>query len=112
METSEQKEVHPIDAVPDSDLFRELVAFFGPQRVVELVGWAMIAGLVSEFVADGNPAELRRKMEERGFTYSSLYRALRDLRRFGEHIEGRSYPAQDHRPTLRVMERVSRLSAA
>lgn len=112
MEANEKKQVHPIDAMPDVELFRELVAFFGPQRVVELVGWATIAGLISEFVAGGSPAELRRKMEQRGFTQASLYRALADLRRFGEHLEGSPYPAQDHRPTLRVLERVSNLKTA
>lgn len=104
--------VHPIDRMGDVEIMRELVAFFGAQRVVELFGWAILAGLVSEFVSGGDPAALRRQLEQRGFTSASFYRALRDLRRFGEHIEGRTYPAQDHRPTVRILERIGTLKVA
>jgi hypothetical protein len=103
---------HPIDALSDVDLFRELVAFFGGQRVVELVGWAFLSGLVSQFVAGGDPVALRGQLEDRGLTRSSLYRALRDLRRFGEHIEQKKYPAQDHAPTLHILNRLSAMRTA
>jgi hypothetical protein len=101
-----------IDSVSDAEIFQEAVALFGPKRFLELLGWCIVSGIVSEFVADGSPAVLRRQMEARGFTSSAIYRALADLRRLGEHIEGRPYPVQDHRPTLRVMDRLSKVRTA
>lgn len=97
-----------IDDLGDAELFRELVAFFGSQRLIELLGWAVVGALVSGFTGD-SPAELRRKMEDRGFTAASFYRALRDLRRFGEYIEQRPYPSQDHTETLVIARRLSKI---
>jgi hypothetical protein len=84
------------------------------QRTLELVGWATVAGLISEVVADGNPAILRREMLARGMTQGGLYRALRDLREFGQTLEGEGvrWPAQDHRPTVRVLLSLSKKCSA
>jgi hypothetical protein len=107
MKTNKETDVHPIDAMPFADLFRGMVSHFGMQRTLELVGWVTVAGLISEVVADGNPATLRREMLARGMTQAALYRALADLREFGQELEGVTYPAQDHRPTVRFLIRLS-----
>ena len=101
--------VHTVDTMPFADLLRELVAYFGAQRTIEVIGWVTVAGLISEVVADGSPATLRREMEARGMTRAALYRALADLRGFGEKMEGGArWPAQDHRPTVRLALHISK----
>lgn len=112
-ENVEEKQ-HPIDAMGDVELFRELLQFFGGERLAGLFGWVFVAGLISEATHKGNPAALRKEMEARGMTQSGIYRALADLRRFGEHVEGRteSQPVHNHRYTMQIIKRISRLQTA
>ena len=60
-----------------------MVHFFGAQRFTEIYGWCVLGAITSW----DDPAELRKKLQEKGMTKSGLYRALRDLRFFGIAIE-------------------------
>lgn len=60
-----------------------MIRFFGAQRFTEIYGWCILGAIVLW----ENPAELRKQLEARGMTKHGLYRALRDLRRFGVAIE-------------------------
>lgn len=101
------KEVSAIDQISDIEFFTELVKFFGAQRTTELLGWALIAMLVTW----KDPVELRKEMEARGFTKSGMYRMLRDLRRFGEHIEQRPIPVRDTVVAVSILRRAGRINS-
>lgn len=98
-----------VSDLSDAELMRELIAYFGTQRFVEVMGWCALAMIVSGY---GDPVEFREKLKARGFHQSGMYRALADIKKFGEHYEGTQYPAQDHRPTMRIVERIGRLKTA
>jgi hypothetical protein len=108
---------HIVDSMTFPELMRKMIEVCGAQRAIELLGWSTVAGVISELVSDGEPATLRREMLARGMTQASLYRALQDLRKFGEHLEAEAagqevvnWPAQDHRPTVRLLFQISELS--
>lgn len=54
----------------------------GIKRGAELVGWAVLWGLKGE----PSGRELRLRLEEKGMTEASAYRALADYRRLGDAI--------------------------
>jgi len=109
----QEEEHHPIDDMSKSEVLSALVEYFGPQRFIEIIGWVVVAGLISEVTHQGDPAKLRKEMEARGFgTESSLYRALRDLRGFGEKLEQCKYPARDHKHTMRIVQRLAKIQSA
>ncbi len=107
---------HIVDSMTFPELMRKMIDFYGAQRALELLGWSTVAGVISELVADGEPATLRREMLARGMTQASLYRALQDLRKFGEYLEAEAageevnWPGHDHRPTVRLLFQISGLS--
>lgn len=107
---------HIVDGMTFSELMRKMIDEFGGQRALELLGWSTVAGIISELVSDGEPATLRREMLARGMTQAALYRALQDLRTFGERLEAEAageevnWPAQDHRPSVRLLLQISKLS--
>lgn len=69
--------------ISDGQFLAELLTFFPSERVLQLLGWALV--LVAAGVDD--PRAARLKLEAQGLTKSSIYRALADLRRFGEYLE-------------------------
>lgn len=110
---SEKVEGNALETMTHAELMSALLGYFGPQRFVEIIGWITLAGLISEVKHQGDPAKLRREMEARGYgTESSLYRALRDLREFGETMEKCKYPARDHKYTMRIVQRLSKITTA
>jgi hypothetical protein len=78
---------HPVDTIGDVELLREMVKFFGPKRLTELLGWAVFGSLLA---FPQSPAEFRRGLKEHGLSKTSMYRALEDLRDFGVHLEERA----------------------
>jgi hypothetical protein len=79
----EEKSV--FDNMGEFEMLRELVKFFGAERTIELMGWAVLWGLTG--VKSVN--DLRHRLEEQGFSKSSTYRAASDLRRWKEHLEAK-----------------------
>jgi hypothetical protein len=78
---------HPLDTIGDVELLREMVAFFGPKRFTGLLGWAVLASLLS---FPSTAKEFRRELQERGLSKTSMYRALADVRDFGIYLEQRA----------------------
>jgi hypothetical protein len=78
---------HPLDTIGDVELLREMVKFYGPKRLTELLGWAVFGSLLA---FPQSPAEFRRGLEEHGLSKTSMYRALGDLREFGLYLEKRA----------------------
>ncbi len=69
-----------INEMSDVEFFRALVNYFGAKRMTELTGWVMLFGL-SGFKSG---SEMRAHLEARGLSKSSMYRALADLKEFGD----------------------------
>jgi hypothetical protein len=89
-------DVHPIDRMGCFELTQDMVSFFGVRRATELFGWALIIGPLS---LPSSVPELRAVLEARGFTKSSMYNALTDMRRYGVHVEERAgYTPQKTEP--------------
>jgi hypothetical protein len=105
-------QVHPFDKMSDAEFVREMLAFFGPRRFTELCGWGVLCAVVSW---PQSPAEFRRELEARGLAKSSMYRAMADLRRFGETIEKREgfvpVDAPDVAP-MRALRRIGKMNLA
>jgi hypothetical protein len=103
-----EEKKHPIDELSPVQLFSEMIDFFGAQRTTEILGWSMIGAL---FIW-ADPAELRRTLEARGMSKAGLYRTLRDLRRFGEHLEQRELPARDTAVASYILRRLGTMQFA
>jgi hypothetical protein len=108
----EEATIHPVDAMSDAQLMRELVEHFGTRRTTELFGWAALASVLAW---PKSPAEFRKHLEASGFNKSSMYLALSDMRAFGEKIElregwvpGRTVPADG----MRLLRRLGSLRMA
>lgn len=83
----DKKSVRGIDDISGDEFFIEFIKFFGPERAMALMGWC----LSFTFIGVYDPPKIRRQFEQKGLTKSALYRALADLRRFGEHLEAQNY---------------------
>ena len=71
------------DELEDLTLFREMAAFFGLRRFMELVGWAVLWGVMGiESVND-----LRKELEAQGLSKSATYRAAADFKRLRVYLE-------------------------
>jgi hypothetical protein len=88
-----KKPTRDIEDIPADEFFIEFVKFFGPERAMALIGWCLSFSLIGVY----DPPKIRKELETKGCTKSSLYRALADLRRFGEHLESQEYTAVDLR---------------
>ena len=71
------------DEIEDLTVFREMVAFFGLRRFMELVGWAVLWGVMG--IKSVN--EMRKELEEQGLSKSATYRAAADFRRLRVYLE-------------------------
>jgi hypothetical protein len=87
----DRKPVKDIDDIPADEFFIELIKFFGPERAMALMGWSISLALLGVY----DPPKIRKELEQKGLTKSSMYRALADFRRFGEHLEQQNYTAVD-----------------
>lgn len=56
---------------------------FGAQRTTQLIGWVILVGALGL----ENTPKLRKALREAGYSQSGFYRAMADLRAFGEHVE-------------------------
>ena len=86
-----------IDTMSHWQFMREAIAYFGPKRVTELAGWAVIWGLTRT----ENGPELRQKLREQGLSRSAIYRASMDFRKFGEELERKYGGAVDTTDVVR-----------
>lgn len=77
------QELTVIDEIEDLMLFREMVAFFGLRRFMELVGWAVLWGVMG--IESVN--ELRKELETQGLSKSATYRAAADFKRLRVYLE-------------------------
>lgn len=87
------------------ELGKELVSVFGISRASQLVGWAVLWGLIGK---DGDLKAFRLELQEKGLCRSAAYEALSDYRRFREHIVALENSSLTD---LDVVERVGRLAA-
>lgn len=71
------------DEIEDLTVFREMVAFFGLRRFMELVGWAVLWGVMG--IESVN--ELRKELEAQGLSKSATYRAAADFKRLRVYLE-------------------------
>jgi hypothetical protein len=69
-----------IDEMSNLEFARALVNYFGGKRTTELTGWVILFGL-SGFKSG---SEMRVHLEARGLSKSAMYRALADLKEFGD----------------------------
>ena len=88
----------------DWELFTELMAFFGPQRTIGLVGWSVIWALTG--VKD--VSALRKDLEARGVSKSATYRAVADLKQFHAYLVERRGYSMD---MTEVIKEISELSS-
>jgi hypothetical protein len=95
-----------LETIGDIELISEMLKHFGGERFAAIIGWATIAGIISEVTHKGDPAALRKEMEARGMTTSAIYRALVDLRKFGELLDNQPPKKHDLSMSMRVIERV------
>ncbi len=91
-----------IDEYTDLELMGKFWLYFGT-RGVGILGWCAVGALSGS----DNPVELRRRLEARGLSKSSLYYALDDLRNFREHLEGQPIPRRDSSYAIVLMRRLS-----
>lgn len=98
----------------DKQLFKEMVKFFGFERMVFLTGWVVFASVVYDIQNKRDSAALVAKLKESGQSHSAIYRALTDMRRFADYIEERPEPKRiprnGHDETLSMMARLASLS--
>jgi len=94
-----------IDQYSDAELIAAFWSYFGG-RGVGILGWCAVGFATG---AD-NPVELRRLLEQRGLSRSSLYQALDALRLFYEHMEGQPLPRRDASYAVRLLRRIATAS--
>jgi hypothetical protein len=75
---------------------------FGGRRATELIGWTL---LLSAAGLENGP-KLRHALDQAGYSESAMYRALADLRKFGEFLE------QEYHQKMSVEELVRRIIPA
>lgn len=83
MAQNTQTEPNVFDEIEQLTLFREMVAFFGLRRFMELVGWAVLWGVMG--IESVN--ELRKELETQGLSKSATYRAAADFKRLRVYLE-------------------------
>lgn len=71
-----------VDGLPAWKLMQVMNETVGIKRSAELMGWAVLWGLSGE----SSVLELRRKLEEKGMTYGTAYRAINDFRKLGDAL--------------------------
>lgn len=80
-----------LDSMNAGQLMSEMSCLFGVGRVAELIGWAVIWGLTGV----QSVRELRSKLEDRGMSQASAYRAATDFKRFGDHLYAKYHRRYD-----------------
>ena len=66
-----------------SEMYRE----FGTRRMLEILGWAVLAGAV--MTDDDGPFEVREKLMSMGFSRAAVYRFTGDLKKLVRSLEER-----------------------
>ncbi len=79
-----------------------LTRCFPGRRSTELIGWVVLLGAAG---LDNGP-KLRHALREAGYSESAFYRALADLRKFGEFVE------QEYHAKMSVADLVRKISPA
>jgi hypothetical protein len=108
---------HPLDTIGDVELLREMVKFFGPKRLTELLGWGVLGALLS---FPQTAKDFRRELEARGLSKTAMYRALADMREFGLHLEQRVgwvapvvvTKGEEIAWSMRLLQRIAKLQTA
>jgi hypothetical protein len=91
-----------LDKMTGMEFLSLMKEFCGVRRSTELIGWLLLLGVAGI----ENGPKVRHSLEEAGYNDTSMYRAMADLRRFGEFIEKRY-----HR-RMGLVEMVHRVAAA
>jgi len=79
-----------------------LTKCFPSRRATELIGWAVLLGAAGI----ENGPKLRHALDQAGYSESAFYRALADLRKFGEFVE------REYHQKMTVVEVVRKISPA
>ena len=81
-----QQEKEKLDRVVDDlnpvAFFADMQECFGTRRMVELVGYAVLWGVIGVH----DVAEMRRRHEEAGLSERGMYRAAADYKKFGTFL--------------------------
>lgn len=82
--TEEEKRLldQAFDALTPVAFFKEMVGVFGVRRTTDLIGWAVLWGVMG--IED--VPQMRKKMFAEGLSDRAGYRAAADFRKFGDHI--------------------------
>jgi hypothetical protein len=73
-----------VSNVGDLELLGAVIELFSAQRAVELAGWAVWWGMTGEI---DNLKAVRERLQEKGLSRSSVYRALADFKKLRHHLE-------------------------
>ena len=63
----------------------EMYQLFGQRRMVEVLGFAVLAGYVMR--GDDGPAEVREKLMQMGFSRAAVYRFTKDMTKLCRSLE-------------------------
>lgn len=70
------------DSLTPVAFFKEMVSVFGVRRTTDLIGWAVLWGVMG--IED--VPQMRKKMFAEGMSDRAGYRAAADFRKFADHI--------------------------
>lgn len=74
-----------VDQYGDWAFMRELLAFFGVRRTVEVFGYAVVMGLTCR--PDDENSVIVDRLVKWGFSRAGVYRTLADIKRFRHYLE-------------------------
>ena len=90
------------DEIEDLTVFREMVSFFGLRRFMELVGWAVLWGVMGLESVN----ELRKELEAQGLSKSATYRAAADFKRLRVYLEEKYQRPVAFSETIRTVAKI------
>ncbi len=91
-----------LERMPTVEFLSLLSRFCGGGRATQLIGWAVLLGAAGL----ENGPKLRHALDQAGYSESAMYRAVADLRKFGEFLE------QEYHQKMSVQELVRRIIPA
>ena len=72
----------------EQQFMEQFWAYFGPKKGIHMLGWALVM-IPLAAVRRETGREMRERLEREGKQRSAMYRALADLRAFGQDLERR-----------------------
>ena len=81
-EQEKQQRDQAFDTMSPVEFFKEMVSIFGVRRTTDLIGWAVLWGVMGI----DDVSKMRKKMFAAGMSDRAGYRAAADFRKFGDHM--------------------------